>query len=306
MQPRRKAREFSRREKARGKAKTSPKTSRKARDKAQLGTKARRRVLARERRTHPRVEVLEKERRKKWRQDRRKIERSKTFDDPVIHLFSNLMEGATMQEWLSLFDFQITRRHIYYYNHATRCVDQPCQSAALWPVLWVLARFHPRRIWCGKSSPNMDNFKASLNVFANRNRWRWFIRDTPRQQFSICVPPHGKTKVCTHPAAPPLDTWISKFKRCLTEVSVKSSRTASHNRSFCNKIFLVNVGLEFLSQSGLEAVANDKGGGYSLVDPEVLTNIHLQMFGNGQYFDKDFTNWDRRCAKASMSYSILV
>ena len=115
-------------------------------------------------------------------------------------------EGATMQDWLSLFDFQITRRHIYYYNHATRCVDQPCQSAALWPVLWVLATFHPRRIWCGKSSPNMDNFKASLNVFANRNRWRWFIRDTPRQQFSICVPPHGKTKVCTHPAAPPLDT----------------------------------------------------------------------------------------------------
>ena len=36
------------------------------------------------------------ERSKKWRQDRREIERPKTFDDPVIQLFANLMEGATM------------------------------------------------------------------------------------------------------------------------------------------------------------------------------------------------------------------
>ena len=72
-----------------------------------------------------------------------------------------------MQDWLSLFDFQNTRRHIYYYNHATRCADQPCQSAAPWPVLWILVRFHPRHIWCGKSLPNVDNFKTSLNIFAN-------------------------------------------------------------------------------------------------------------------------------------------
>ena len=56
----------------------------------------------------------------------------------------------------------------------------------------------------------------------------------------------------------------------------------------------------FLSKSGLEAAANDKDGGYSLVDPEVLTDIHLQLLENGQCFDTDFTNWDKRRAKASM------
>ena len=35
------------------------------------------------------------------------------------------------------------------------------------------------------------------------------------------------------------------------------------------------------------------------------TDIHLRLLGNGQYFETDFTNWDRRCAKASMSYSTL-
>ena len=72
---------------------------------------------------------------------------------------------------------------------------------------------------------------------------------------------------------------------------------------FAKKIPLVNFGLEILSKSGLEAVANDKDGGYSQVDPEVLTDIHVQMLVNGQYFETDFTNWDKRCAKASMSHS---
>ena len=89
----------------------------------------------------------------------------------------------------------------------------------------------------------------------------------------------------------------------LAEVFVKSSCTATHARSFCNKIPLVNLGLDIWSKSGREAVANDKDGGCSLVDPEVLTNIHLQLLVNGQYFETDFPNWDKRCAKASMSHS---
>ena len=232
-----------------------------------------------------------------WRQDGRKDKRAKTFEDMVIQLFSNLMEGATMQDWLSLFDFQNTRRHIYYYNDETRCVDQPCCGFL---QCSILATFGVASLY-----QTCSIFKASLNIFANRYRWRCFFRDKPRQQLSICVPSHGRTRVCTHPVAPSLDTWTSSLQRCLTEVFIKSSRTASRDRSFCNKIPLVNFGLEILSKSGLEAVANDKDGGYSLVDPNVPTSIHLQLLMNGQFFETDFMNWDRRCAKASLSYSIL-
>ena len=95
------------------------------------------------------------------------------------------------------------------------------------------------------------------------------------------------------------------MKRCLTEVFIKSSRAASRDRSFCNKIPLVNFDLEILSGCGFEAVAYDKDGGYSLVHTEVLTNIHLKLLGIGQCFESGVTNWDQRCAKASMSYSGL-
>ena len=79
----------------------------------------------------------------------------------------------------------------------------------------------------------------------------------------------------------------------------------SHDSSFCHTVPLVNFGLEILSKSGLEVVAHDKDGGYSLVDPEVLTNMSLQLLENGQYFETDFTHWDKRCVKASMSHSAL-
>ena len=104
-----------------------------------------------------------------------------------------------MQDWLSLFDFQNTRRHIYYYNHETRCVDQPCRESAPWPVLWILARFHPRHIWCGKSLPNVVNFKASLNIFANRIRWRrFFSRQTETAILNLCPIPWQNQSV--HPS----------------------------------------------------------------------------------------------------------
>ena len=60
-----------------------------------------------------------------------------------------------------------------------------------------------------------------------------------------------------------------------------------------------------MSKSGLEAVANDKDGGYPFVDPEVLTEMHLQLLENDKYSETDFANRDKRCAKASMTYSIL-
>ena len=63
--------------------------------------------------------------------------------------------------------------------------------------------------------------------------------------------------------------------------------------------------LRFCPRVALKLLRMTKDGGYSLVDPNVLTNVHLQLLMNGQYFETDFMNWDKRCAKASLSCSIL-
>ena len=42
-----------------------------------------------------------------------------------------------------------------------------------------------------------------------------------------------------------------------------------------------------------------------LMTKMVVVDLHLQLLMNGQFFETDSTNWDRRCAKASLSYSIL-
>ena len=123
-------------------------------------------------------------------QDRRKIERSKAFNDPVIHMFASLMEGATMQDWLSLFDFQSTRKHIYYYNQTTRCVDQPCQSVAPWPVIWILARFHPRHIGVADLCRTWTSFKLLSTFFCEQNSLAMvFSRHTETAVFYLCPIP---------------------------------------------------------------------------------------------------------------------
>ena len=149
-----------------------------------------RKALAKERRTHPKVETLEKKGENKEARPDEQPKGQKLSTTPVIQLFDSHMMEATMQDWVLLFDLQSTREHIYYYKHATRCVDQPCHAVAPWPVNWILVRFHPRHIWCGRSLPNVDKFIASLNVFANRIRWRWlFYRDTEAAVFFFCPIP---------------------------------------------------------------------------------------------------------------------
>ena len=148
--------------------------------------------------------------------------------------------------------------------------------------------------------------ERSANNFCKQNSLEMvFSRQTETAILNLCPIPWQNQSV--HPSCCSISRHVDLElkKRYLTEVFIQSSRTASRDRSFCNKIHLVNFGLEILSKSGLEAVATDKDGGYSLVDPNVLTNVHLQMLMNGQFFETDFMNWDKRCAKASSSYSIL-
>ena len=172
---------------------------------------------------------------KEWREAQRKIERSKLTIDPVIQLFAKLMKEATMQDWLSVFDFNNSQRHISHYNHTTRCVDQPCHSAAPWPVLWILARFIIIATFGAKKRYRMlTSLKLGSTCLQKKISGDGFFRDTARRQFSINVPSHGRTRACTHRVAPALDTWLSKLKRSLAEVFVKCSKAAAPDRSFWN------------------------------------------------------------------------
>ena len=130
-------------------------------------------------------------------EENRKVVNLRRSGDPVVLQSHGGSDDAGLAVVVRFPEHQArnTRRH----NHATRCVDQPCRFAALWPVLWILARCHPRRIWCGKSLSNVDNFKASLNIFANRIRWRWFFsRHTETAVFYLC--PIPRQNQCVHPS----------------------------------------------------------------------------------------------------------
>ena len=71
------------------------------------------------------------------------------MDNKVLKLFADLLEGATTQDLLSLFECENTKRRIWMHDNSSRSVNRPSGNTILWPVLWILARFHPRHLWCG-------------------------------------------------------------------------------------------------------------------------------------------------------------
>ena len=82
-----------------------------------------------------------------------------------------------MQDCLSMFDFQNTRRHMYHYNPAARCVDQPL---SIMPHLGQCYGFLQCSILvafgAAKHCPTCDNFlRLHSTLFANRIRWRCFF-----------------------------------------------------------------------------------------------------------------------------------
>ena len=114
---------------------------------------------------------------------------------------SGLLEASGAAE------FRWSKRHIYNCNHATRGVDHvdllhlgQCygflQGSILVTLLWQI--FAKR-----------GQFQGLTQHFCGQNSLKIVFRETPRPQFSTCVPSHGKSGVCTHPVAPSLDTWIS-------------------------------------------------------------------------------------------------
>ena len=138
------------------------------------------------------------------------------------------------------------------------------------PVLWILARFHPRYIWCGRAFRNVQKLTESLNGVANRIRRTWFL-------------PEKEGSNLTHPVSPALGSWPWSSRLSVSREFAKCHRVDSRDRSFSHKIPFVDFGLRILASSNFEAVANDKDGGrYTFVDPEVLSMIHVHMLGNDQ------------------------
>ena len=176
-----------------------------------------------------------------------------------MKLFEALLEGATTQDLLSLLESENTKRHTYMYDTSARRVNRPSGNTIPWLVLWILARFHPRRIWCGRPLPSVQKFTESFNSCTNRIRWQWYFRDKEKLNLSVIVPQKGNTSQCTHPVSLALESWPSSSRFASSREFAKRYKVASKDLPSSSKTPLVGFGSEFLASSSVAAAANDEG-----------------------------------------------
>ena len=195
-----------------------------------------------------------------------------------MKLFEALLEGATTQDLLSLFESENTKRHTYMYDTSARRVNRPSGNTIPWLVLWILARFHPRRIWCGRALPSVQKFTESFNSCTNRIRWQWYFRDKEKLNFSVIVPQKE-----TRHSAPilyhlhwNLGRRVQDFPRLANSQNV----TKSHQK-ICRlpaKHLWSVLAQKFWHPAVLQLLRTTK------------MRILLQLLDTGQYFEADLSN----------------
>ena len=88
----------------------------------------------------------------KWK--RQQQERSKVVATsfPLAKAFERVMGGVTVKDASMLALLSAHRLSRCVYNHELREAVPPPDDT-LWPILWLMAAFHPMRKFCGKQTP---------------------------------------------------------------------------------------------------------------------------------------------------------
>ena len=71
---------------------------------------------------------------------------------PLAKAFERLMGGVTVKDASMLALLSVHRLSCFVYNHELREVVPPPDDTP-WPILWLMAAFHPKHTFCGKKTP---------------------------------------------------------------------------------------------------------------------------------------------------------
>ena len=70
---------------------------------------------------------------------------------PWARAFERVMGGVTVKDVSMLALLSVHRLSCFVYNHEAREVVPPPDDTP-WPVLWLMAAFHPKHTFCAKKT----------------------------------------------------------------------------------------------------------------------------------------------------------
>ena len=208
------------------------------------------------------------ERLRVWRRKKRKNCQLVTARlSPVSQAFLNAMVGATAQDWIWLFKFDMLRKLVYWYAVDDASVQPPTEQQVEWPIIWILTRYHKKYLWCN-SHPDLSWIAEDLFHWRNKVGWAWFFRNKPFKRYSFRPVRRQKTAPCTVKLPDELCAWMNEMHRRII-LSLRHDISRKSNRH-SNMLSVTKLGLQRLKHSQLAVIPTDKDGGYAILSAIIL------------------------------------
>ena len=154
------------------------------------------------------------------------------------------------------------QRKVFTYDLADRSVTTGTHLP--WPLVWVLGLYQKRRIRSSLALPNERPLLSALNAFECKQLWVYTFKDstTPRPEFIVKC----KRQLARLSETPgDLLESLSVLRKRIVHGSKSRQRYIAPNTG---RIF--TSGIRLLKQPKPIPIANDKGGGYTLVSQGIL------------------------------------
>ena len=177
----------------------------------------------------------------------------------------------------------VHRLSCFVYNHESREVVPPPVDTP-WPILWLMAAFHPKHTFCGKKLPELDEVRKSMVSFENKVKWRWHFRASNEPRPLLVVKPPGQvTASFPFLVDPALTRWLSECRGRVMAACKKAFSQARNAPVHCNVHAVVPWARRLMDRLGLALLPNDKDPGFSLMHRSVLVELHSEILQKNDY-----------------------
>ena len=153
-----------------------------------------------------------------------------------------------------------------------------------WPAIFLLNSFHAKHVFVDRKLPPAAMMLHSTSQFIEKQRWRWYHRNNPREQL-----PRLKKFNITPPCRKDINSGVAKWLREAAHTVMHASEKARASWKFQPKAYtntseLFKWGLQSLKHFNLFPVKRDKEPGFVVISKDSYRNLLDDTFQNSEQY----------------------
>ena len=215
---------------------------------------------------------------------------AKGVDARARRIFAGLLADMSTGDVASLIRFKEFKTRVGTYDLAKKTIFE---SFVPWPIVLLLSRHSPKHQFPTKSLPSMSVLRGDLENCVRKLKWRYNLHQlTYEPPFKISkakVTPRCKV---TLPAKE--GKWLNELHQCMLDACNKAHLDIRGRRhTLCKTPKFIRYAFKLLKEGNWKALANDKGGGFTLVSSHAIGEIEHENFGKSMYTWEDEGSYQR-------------